>query len=249
MPQESSSLEREAYDRVLVLGEPHIGKSTSVVSSAVDAFGPGYVLNCGKKTGLLDASRKSKFVFDTIRDDRQMEDALKEARVGAKEGRYKWIVVDDFSMYASWLEAGLEDRTRNAKGEADGRRFWREYRKQLVNIVVRCFDMKAHFYCISHFIETGGGLIEGQTEKTGYGVLPLLGGAARKEIPGMFGDIVFMAPDSKDSSKRSFFVNPTGVYGPSCLSATGTQEISAHVGALHEAFKRADKSNGKSARR
>jgi hypothetical protein len=70
-------------------------------------------------------------------------------------------------------------------------------------------------------------------------VVPLFAGAARKEIPGMFGDIVFMAPSSKDPAQRSFYINPVGVYGPSCLSAPGTREIDADVGLLHEEFKKA----------
>jgi hypothetical protein len=242
MPQDASALEREPYDRVLVLGEPHAGKSTSVVASAAAAFGMGYVINAGKRTGLTDAARRNdKFKYDVIRDEVAMEDAIKEARRGCKDGIYKWVVLDDFNLYASWLEVALEDQTRNAKGEADGRRFWREYRKRLINILVRCFDLKAHFYCISHYIETGGGLIEGQTEKTGVGIAPLFAGAARKEIPGMFGDVIFMAPSSKDPSRRSFFINPVGVYGPSCLSVSGTREIDADVGLLHEEFKKGSK--------
>jgi hypothetical protein len=242
MPQEASALEREPYDRVLVLGQPHHGKSTSVVGSAAAAFGMGYVINCGKKTGLLDAARRSqRFQWDLIRDEAQMESALKEARVGCKEGRYKWVAIDDYNLYASWLEVALEDQTRNAKGEADGRRFWREYRKRLINILIRCFDFKAHFYCISHYIETGGGLIEGQTEKTGIDVAPLFAGGARKEIPGMFADIIFMAPSSKNPERRSFYINPVGVYGPSCLSAPGTREIDADVGLLHDEFRKASK--------
>lgn len=242
MPLDASAIEREPYDCVLVLGDPHIGKSTSVVASAADAFGPGYVINCGKKTGLLDASRRSqKFKFDLIRDEPQMEAALKEARRGCKEGAYKWVVFDDFNLYASFLETALEDQTRNTKGEADGRRFWREYRKRIINIAIRSFDFKAHVYFVMHYIETGGGLIEGQTEKTGPGVVPLLGGAARKEFPGMFANIVFMGPNSKDTSKRSFFINPTGVYGPSCLDLPGTHEIEADVGRLHEEFRKAGK--------
>jgi hypothetical protein len=242
MPQEASALEREPYDRVLILGEPHSGKSTSVVSSAAAAFGVGYVINCGKKTGLLDAARRNdRFKWDLVRDEVQMEDAIKEARRGCKDGAYKWVVIDDLNLYASWLEVALEDQTRNAKGEADGRRFWREYRKRLINILVRGFDFKGHLYVISHFIETGSGLIEGQTEKTGYGVAPLFAGAARKEIPGMFADVVFMAPNSKDYSRRSFFINPIGVFGPSCLSVVGTREIDADVGLLHQEFLKGGK--------
>lgn len=241
MPHDASALEREPYDRVLILGEPHIGKSTSVVASAASAFGLGYVMNCGKKTGLLEAKRRGgKFMWDLIRDERQMEDAIKEARRGCKEGKYKWVVLDDYSLYASWLESALEDMTRNSKGESDGRRYYREYRKRLVNILIRLFDIKAHFYCISHFIETGG-LIEGQTEKSGFGVAPLFAGAARKEIPAMFGDIIYMAPHSTNKGERSFFINPVGVYGPTCLSSRETREIEADVGLVHEEFERSAK--------
>ena len=241
LPHDASAIEREPFDRVLILGEPHIGKSTSVVASAAAAFGVGYVINCGKKTGLLAAARRTKrFEWDRVRDEREMEDAMKEARKGCKEGRYKWVVIDDYNLYASWLEEALEDQTRNAKGEADGRRFWREYRKRLVNICIRCFDLKGHFYLISHYIETGG-IIDGQTEKSGPGVAPLFGGAARKEIPALFADTVYMAQASKDKSKRSFFINPVGVYGPSCLSSPNTSEIDADVGVLHEEFERSAK--------
>ena len=237
MPEDASSLERDPYDRVLVLGDPHIGKSTSIIHSASVAFGHGYVINCGKKTGPIEAVRRgAKFTYDLIRDRAQMEDAIKEARRGCKEGKYKWVVIDDFNLYGSWLEEALEDQTRNAKGEADGRRFWREYKKQLINILIRSFDFKGHVYVICHYVETGGGLIDGQTEKTGYGVAPLFGGAARKEIPAMFADTIFMAPTTKDPTKRSFFINPIGVYGPTCLSSSDTKEINADVGLLHQEF-------------
>lgn len=240
---EASSLTREQYDQVLVLGEAHIGKSTSIVASAAKAFGMGFVLNCGKKSGLDPAARRtSKFRGALIRTDRDMDEAIKEAKRGAKAGEYKWIVLDDYNMFATWLEQTLEDATRNTKGEPDGRRFWREYRKRLANILVRLFDAKAHFYCITHYIEIGGDnpqLIDGQTEKQGRGVAPLFGGAARKEIPGMFKDVIFMALDRKGD--RIFQINPIGVYGPSCASLDGTREIPADVGALHQAFIEADK--------
>lgn len=247
MPLDASALEREAYDRVWFLGDPRIGKSTAVVSTAAQAFGLGYVINCGRQSGLLEASRRSsKFKFDLIRDESQLEDALKEARRGCKDGTYKWVVWDDMNLYASWLEVALEDQTRNAKGEADGRRFWREYKKRLCNVLLRLQDFKAHIYVISHYIETGGGLIDGQTDKAGPGIVPLLGGAARKEAPGAFnGDIVFMAMSTKKKGERSFFINPVGVYGPACVSLPGTHELEADVGLLHEEFKKSSKKASK----
>lgn len=234
MPNDASSLTRDVFDQVLFLGMPKVGKSTCVIASAAKAFGPGYVINCGSKSGLEPASRRTrKFKWDLVRDEVGLDAAIKEARRGAKDGEYKWIVLDDFNLYASWLEQALEDATRNSKGEADGRRFWREYRKRIANALVRLFDCKAHFYCITHYMELSPE-IEGQIEKSGRGIAPMFGGAARKEVPAMFKDVVLVDMDKRN--KRVFHVNPVGVFGPACRSLDGTYAIPADVGVLHEAF-------------
>lgn len=245
MPHKASELQREEFDRVWVLGEPHIGKSTTVAATAAKAFGLGYVINCGKKTGLADAQRRTtKFEYDIVRDEKQMDEAIKVGRNGCKDGIYKWVMLDDFNLYASWLEGALEDESRNSKGEADGRKFWREYRKRLVNILIRLMDIRGHFYCVSHFVEYSAQTIDGQMEKNGVGIAPMFAGAARKELPGMFADIVLMRPDPDDDSQRVFSINPKGVYGPSCLSLPGTRDIDADMGKLHEAFVSSSKTNG-----
>jgi hypothetical protein len=244
VPQDAAALVREAqaavaYDQVLVLGEPKVGKSSSVVASAAKAFGPGYVINCGSKSGLVPASRRTlKFKWDLVRNEDQLDVAIKEARQGSKQGDYKWIALDDFSLYASWLEQALEDKTRNDKGDSDGRRFWRDYHKRLANVLIRLFDCRAHFYCISHYMELSPE-IPGQIDKSGHGIAPLFGGASRKTIPAMFQDVVLMTRDKRGD--RVFCVNPIGVYGPACRSLDGTLEIPADVGALHAAFVNASK--------
>jgi AAA domain len=230
MPQAASTLDRDPFLRVLLLGAAKVGKSRSTIVSLA-AIGPGYVLCCGDRSGMGPAARHTKkFAFDVIRDENDMEACLKEARRGVKENEYKWIVVDDFSLYASFLEGALRDASasHNSKGEPDGRRYWPEYKQRLLNTVRRLFDVKAHVVFISHYIESGPE-IDGQRAKTGRGIMPMVGGSAREELPALFQDVLFMEKEDK-SGRRVFQVNPEGVWGPGSRSSDGTHTIDADFG-------------------
>lgn len=232
MPQAASALEREQFLRALVMGSAKIGKSTSIIVSLATAVGPGYVLCCGDKSGMAPAARRTKlFSFDIVRDENDMEACLKEARRGVKEGEYKWVFVDDVSLYASFLEGALRDASAAAskKNEPDGRRYWPEFKQRLLNIPRRMFDLKAHVIFTSHFIEAGPE-IDGQRAKTGRGIMPMIGGSAREELPALFQDVIFM--EKEDNGRRVFQVNPEGVWGPGCRSADGTHTIDADFGAF-----------------
>lgn len=231
MPQSASAIEREPYLRVLLMGAAKVGKSTCSITSLVSAFGPGYVFCCGDKSGMMPAARRTKkFEFDRISDEHVMEAAIKEAKRGIKEGQYKWIFVDDFSLYAGWLEGELRDASAraNKSGEPDGRRYWSEFKQRILNIPRRLFDVKAHVVFATHFIEQSQE-IDGQRAKSGTGIVPMIGGSAREELPALFQDVIFM---EKKSEKRVFLVNPIGVWGPGCRSTDETKEIPADFGAF-----------------
>lgn len=240
MPQPATAIEREPHLRVLVMGAAKTGKSTSTITSLVKAFGPGYVLCCGDRSGMAPASRRTtKFSFDVVRDENDMEACLKEARRGAKEGEYKWIFVDDYSLFASWLEGSLRDASAAAstKGEADGRRYWPEYKSRILNIPRRLFDLKAHVVFATHYIEQGRE-IDGQRAKSGVGIVPMIGGSAREELPALFQDVIFM---EKEKDRRVFKVNPEGVWGPGCRSTDETKVIDADFGEFMKLAKDAGK--------
>lgn len=242
MPQAASALEREPYLRVLLMGAAKCGKSTCTISTLAAAFGHGYVLCCGDKSGMMPASRRTKkFDYDVIRDENAMEAALKEAKRGVKEGAYKWIFVDDFSLYATWLEGELRDASarQNKSGEPDGRRYWPEYKSRLLNLPRRLFDTKAHVVFATHFIEQSQE-IDGQRAKSGTGIVPMIGGSAREELPALFQDVLFI---EKKNDRRVFMVNPMGVWGPGCRSTDETREIEADFGAF---FKLSEPTKGKS---
>lgn len=230
MPQAATALEKEFYLRVLLLGAAKIGKSTSCIVSLCTALGQGYVICCGPKEGLQPAVRKTKkFEFDVVRDETDMEACIKIARDGAKSGQYKWVLVDDFSLYASWLEGALRDQSarQQKSGEADGRKYWPEYKNRLLNVARRLFDVKTHVIFVSHWISPSQE-IDGQRAKSGQGIVPMIGGSAREELPALFNDVVFM--EKEKDGRRVFQINPEGVWGPGCRSKDGTHTIDADFG-------------------
>jgi hypothetical protein len=210
--------------------------TTSTVVSLCNGVGPGYVIVCGDKSSLTPAARRTKkFAFDIVRDETDMEACMKEGRRGVKEGEYKWVFVDDFSLYASWLEGALRDKSaeNSQKKEPDGRRYWPEFKQRLLNIPRRLFDLKAHVVFASHYIESGPE-IDGQRAKTGRGIMPMIGGSAREELPALFPDVLFMEKISEKGKedRRVFQVNPEGVWGPGSRSVDGTQTIDADFAAF-----------------
>lgn len=240
MPQSASDSLEESPLRVLLMGIPKVGKSTCTIVSLSKAFGEGYVACCGHKSGMAPAARRTKkFKFDIIRYESDFEAYLKEARDGAKKGVYKWLFVDDFSLFASFLAQNLRDASaaQSKNNEADGRRYWPEFKQRLLNIPRRLFDIpKVHIVFTSHYIEQSPEITDpkngnSQRRKEGTGVVPMISGAAREELPALFPDVIFM---EKENDKRIFRVNPEGVWGPGCRSADGTHTIDADFGAFYK---------------
>ncbi len=122
-------------------------------------------------------------------------------------------------------------------GEADGRRWSPEFKQRLLNVVRRLFDIKAHGVVASHYTEQTGE-IEGQKAKSGRGILPMIYGSAREELPALFQDVLFM---EKEGDRRVFQVNPEGVWGPGCRSADGTHTITADFGEFLKLAAEGDK--------
>lgn len=255
MPQSSSTLERDPHMHVLLLGFSKVGKSFSSIMSLTKAFGPGYVLACGDRSGMVKVSKAlapKKFDFDMIRDENDMEAAIKEARRGVKEGQYKWVVVDDFSLYASWLHDELKDASaaQSKSGEANGRIYYPELKQRLLNIARRVLDIRCHIVFASHWISPSAEM-DGQKAKSGQGIMPMIPGAAREELPALFPDVIFMekAEGKKgEPERRVFRINPEGVWGPGCKDIEGTHTIDPDFGAFMQLHKDADKASGGSKR-
>lgn len=236
----SAKLEADPYHRVLLLGPAKIGKTACCVATSP---GPVCVLLCEESSALRGARRLSPkhFDYELISSDEKMWEAVKEARNGAKAGKYKTIVVDPISYFAAHIEKILRDSTDN-----DARRWSPEYNNRLDHLIEQLFRIPAHVIVVSHYMETGG-MIEGQLEKTGDGIMPLLAGKARVLIPAKFPDVVWMdylspkkdakqAWDGPPYNGRVLVTGPKGVWGPGCRSTHGTQTIPADIKKLFALF-------------
>jgi len=196
-----------------------IGKTRSVGQSLCKSFGMTYIIQCGTQSSMDPLKRVTKkFEYDLIRDESQLETAIKSARVGVKEGKFKAIFLDDFNLYATYLQTELEIQSRNAKGEPDGRKFWPEYHRRLGNTISRLMDVKAHFVMTAH--------------PSGFM------GKSASEIPGVFTDLVVM--DSK-KGRRVFVLNSEDTPGRSCRSYDAEIEMEADCGELWKLFQTAAK--------
>ncbi len=236
MPLSSKEVETSAYLRLFVMGAPKCGKTHTCIESASRALGGVYVINSDDQNSLISASRVSEFQWDLAlgKDPNDIEAAIREARTGVKEGRYKVIVWDTISRYSDRVQNAYLDATNNAAGEPDGRRAWPRYKKHLEGIIDRLFTLKAHVIVLSHFVEASASVIDGQVKKAGEGVVPGLAGGARTSIPAMFQDIVFL---EKRAGKRYFVTASEGVFGPGCRSIPGqVDHVEADIGVLWKAM-------------
>jgi hypothetical protein len=229
----ASEVAMDLYLRLFLLGPPKIGKTRAAVTTCE----PGVLLiNCDekgairpavlawkRKDGQLGAIAGDEFDVELVEELNDMERALAVARKGVKAGLYHTIVVDPLSSFASNIEVQLADATNESGKGPDGRRYWPEYTKRLQNVCARLFRMKAHVIVTSHYMDVGGEIIEGQTAKSGHGIVPLLGGKARTVIPAMFQDVVFM---DMRNGQRVFVTSGEGVWGPGCRSLpSGAQTV------------------------
>lgn len=158
-----------------------------------------------------------------------MEDAIKSARTGVKENLYKWVMVDDFGM---WASKALQEFADSYKG--DGRKYWDAYTRHVLNVVERFLDLKAHVFFTMHYVETGAEM-DGQVAKSGAGIVPAMqGGALRQMLPGRFTQVIWMEKRGPD---RIFRLSVEGVTGPGCNNLPeDVRDISADVGVLLQAL-------------
>lgn len=209
MPLSAKELVSDSYLSLMVEADSKCGKSQSVGQSLIKAFGSIYIIECGTPSSLKPLQRVTqKFEYDLIRTEDDMENAIRDARKGVRDNKYKAVFLDDYNLYGMSLYTKLRADLAGKSGEADGRVVWWEWRKRVVNVINRLMDIKAHFVMACHPASFMG--------------------KAGAEIPGVFSDVVFMTKDNKDS--RIFCINSDMEPGRGSRSIQGEHKIEADIG-------------------
>jgi AAA domain len=216
----------------LILGAPKVGKSTIAIATS-----PGPVLVFKSDNGNVTKSvrmayPKARFAVLEVHNRAQFENAFVYAKEEVKNGTFRTIVWDTISSFGETLEEECANKTRNGEGEADGRRYWPVYTKFLVNACGRLNHLPCHFIACSHYIDTGGEPMgENPVSKTGPGIVPLLGRAARALVSKEFDDVLFLSKRPM-SDERMLLTGEAGVFGPGGRSTRGSHELPARMEAF-----------------
>lgn len=229
MPRKASEIEACSYLRLLILGAPKNGKTTTVLKSAM---GTSYVINSDDEHSLRPALQfTDDFDFDVClgNDVREIEKAIHVAREGVKEGRYQTILWDTITKYCWRVEEVFAKATWNAREEPDGRRYHPLLRKHVMNIIDRLFLLPAHVIVNAHWADVGGAPIDNQLDKDGDGIAPMLPGQLRVHVPAAFQDVIFL---EKKGETRNFITSSSGVWGPGCRNLPGVKTMPADISAL-----------------
>ena len=209
MPIPAKELVDATYISLMVEADSKVGKSRSIGQSLIKAFGAIYIIECGTSSALKPLhSVTQKFEYDLVREESDMENAIRAARKGVEADKYKAIFLDDYNLFASALQVELAKKMAGASGNSDGRAVWWEYRKRVLNICHRLMDVEAHFVMACH----PGSFL----------------GKAGNDIPGVFDDVVWMTKNNK--GERIFQINGDTEPGRGSRSIQGEHKIEADVG-------------------
>jgi hypothetical protein len=235
MPQDSTSLDGALFLRSLFMGEPKAGKTVTLIKSAVETFGPGYVIECSSREHMRTAQMLTEgkpWQFDVVKSQEEFDGAIKAARAGVKDGKYKWILVDDFNVFSDRMESAMQALYKA------GYTAYQQLNMLLQNSVLRLFDIPdVHIMFTMHYTEVSEALIEGQIPKKGRGIVPCLVGKSRSVIPGHFNQVILFQKNR--SGERVFGINPEGVWGIGIQGgkAKDTTEIPADLNKLMEVLR------------
>lgn len=227
------------YLRMLLLGDAKVGKTFTVIKTAVP---PIFVINCDQPSALRGSRRHGLKFTSTVKPVHSVSDmnkALKMAKYLIVEKGYKTVVWDTLTVFGKHLLKEMKATRLNAYGKPDTRAAWGDYGENLLEYVDRILQLPAHVIVNAHWMNEHEDLVDAEgnadtvaQRKATRGKLPLIQGRAKKLIAPEFDDIVVM---EKRSSGRVLVTSEEGVYGPGGRSVDVSEMPASIRGFMREA--------------
>jgi hypothetical protein len=226
MPLAAKDLQPSKYLKMLVLGPARIGKTRLLATAPM----PAYVI-CSDDESKLDSatSQTTDFEYDLVNDTRgpqllsQMEIAIRSAQAGVTAGKYKTVIWDTLSTFATYLLAA----ELMAAGD-NAMTAFPSYGRRLISYLGRLIAIPAHIVVLSHDAEHSKEL-PGQLRKQGEGIVPNIEGGVRTRIAGMFRDTVYLQKKGGGSDERILVCSIKGVWGPGSNTLPGVESVPADL--------------------
>jgi hypothetical protein len=207
-----SEAKDSAFARILMLGPPKVGKTTSILTSAPDPL----IINCdGDSATKYAAKQGGKFLALDANTRKEWVAARNTAKKLVDAGHVRTVVLDSLTLLADNLvdELGVT---------LEGHDLWREVLAQVVGGVKRLFALQAHVIVVAH-------MIHGSEEE---GIVPLLAGQAKIKIPAIAHDCVLFDFVAGRKPERQYLVGPQALWSYSGRNVRRSCATDATIPAL-----------------
>lgn len=216
----TGEIKETAFARVLLVGPPKAGKTTSLLTAPKPLL-----INCDGPNAAKGAAHHSGCANDVpILDAFSIQSwklAVSNARKAVAAGAVKTVIVDTVTLLAD----NILDELKAKKFE--GFLLWNEFDSVIRIQLKQLLSLDAHVFLVFHM---------DASHEDGAGILPLFPGSGKRKIAGMVDDWLLFDMVPNRNPQRQFILAPQDNWTGSCRNINRSQVCAATVPALFEAL-------------
>ncbi len=217
--QDQDTCADSQFARVLLLGPPKAGKTTSLLLTSPKPL----LLNADLGAASKGARNLgAKFLTIDVPNSAALTKGIATAGKLVGSGDVRTVILDTITLLSENL---LDEKSVTLSGFD----LFREYGKLLSKSVKELFKLKAHVFLVAHFSP------KGEFEQ---GVMPAIAGAAKVKIPALVDDWIALDydPKRKPGEERQFLLGAQGNWSAGGRNIKRTCAIPADVRILLKEF-------------
>ncbi len=217
--QDQDTCADSQFARVLLLGPPKAGKTTSLLLTSPKPL----LLNADLGAASKGARNLgAKFLSLDVNNSAALTKGVQTAEKLVKSGDARTVILDTITLLSENL---LDEKSVTLSGFD----LFREYGKLLTKSIKELFKLRAHVFLVAHFSPRG---------EFEQGVMPAIAGAAKVKIPALVDDWIALDydPKRKPEEQRQFLLGAQGSWSAGGRNIRRTCVIPADVRVLLKEF-------------